>query len=94
MRDLLLDTDGDILIESGDLAIGNSDLQHQHDILRAHKGSYKEHPEIGVGIIDDVNNDNPNDLLRRIRANFEYDGMTVQSLKIKDNGNLAIDASY
>lgn len=94
MQDFLMDENGDLLIQNGDFVIGNSELQHQEDILAAHKGEYKEYPEIGVGIKEELLNENPRQVLVQIRANFEYDGMTVTTLQIAPNGNLVIDAKY
>ena len=94
MQDFLYDTDGDILIENGDFSIGESTQQHQEDILCAHKGEYKEYPEIGVGIKDELLNENPRQVLNQIRRNFEYDGMKVKTLEIAANGNLVVDAEY
>ncbi|PIB28910.1 hypothetical protein BFP77_08310 [Maribacter sp. 4U21] len=94
MQDYLLDDNGDLLIENGDFVIGNSELQHQQDLLASHKGEWKEYPEIGVGISEELLNENPRQVLVQIRANFEYDGMRVKTLGIAPNGNLVIDATY
>jgi|TARA_R110000823_G_scaffold309594_2_gene433958 hypothetical protein len=94
MQDFLRGEDGDILIRNGDFVIGESSLQHQEDILVAHKGEFKEYPEIGVGIDNELLNENPRQVLSQIRANFEYDGMRVKSLEVAANGNIVIDADY
>lgn len=92
--DILLTPEGDFQIENGDFVIGDATLQHQQDILISHKGEYKESPELGIGILTEVNNENPRAILAQIKRNFEYDGMTVKTLKVSDNGNLVIDAPY
>lgn len=92
--DILLTPEGDFQIENGDFVIGDGTLQHQQDILISHKGEYKESPELGIGILTEVNNENPRAILAQIKRNFEYDGMTVKTLKVSDNGNLVIDAPY
>ncbi|CAA0254148.1 oxidase [Tenacibaculum maritimum] len=94
MTDFLLDDNEDLTIQNGDFAIGNATLQHQKHILVAQKGEYKEHPEIGVGIANALNDENPRRLLTQIRRNFEYDGMQVKSLELKQDGSIAIDAPY
>lgn len=94
MIDFLVDDNHDLRIENGDLVLGDASLQHQNHIILAEKGEYKESPEIGVGILTELNNENPRELLTKIRRNFEYDGMSVNTLKIATNGNIVIDAEY
>lgn len=94
MDDFLLDENNDLIIKNGDLVIGNATLQHQNHIILAQKGEFKNAPEIGVGILTQLNNENPRELLSEIRKNFEYDGMRVNTLKVATNGNLLIDAEY
>lgn len=92
--DILLDQDGDLAFKDGDLVIGDATLQNQHLILVAHKGEYKDAPEIGVGITDALLEENPRRVLSQIRRNFEYDGMKVETIDLAENGNLIIDAVY
>jgi len=94
MTDFLLDDKNDLTIENGDFVIGDATLQHQNHILLAQKGEFKNAPEIGVGVLTELNNENPRALLSQIRRNFEYDGMKVKSLKVSENGNLLVDAKY
>lgn len=94
MDDFKLDQNGDIAIENGDFVIGDATLQHQEHIIIAQKGEYKEHPEIGVGIANALNDESPRQILTQIRRNFEYDGMTVNTLDIDELGNITIDAPY
>lgn len=94
MDDILLDDTNDLQLANGDFVIGNGTLQHQNHIILAEKGEYKEFPEIGVGVRTELNNENPRELLTKIRRNFEYDGMTVNKLNIAANGNIVIDALY
>lgn len=94
MNDFLLDENGDLLIEDGDLVIGDATTQNQQLILVAHKGEFKESPEIGVGISDALSSENLQELTNTIRRNFEYDGMTVNEIEIKPNGVLNVDAYY
>ncbi|WP_372747045.1 oxidase [Lutibacter sp.] len=94
MQDILVDDSGNLRIENGDFVIGSSTLQHQNHIIIAEKGEYKETPEIGVGVLTELLNENTRELLTKIRRNFEYDGMTVNKLNIATNGNILIDAEY
>ncbi len=94
MTDILLDEDGDLRIENGDLVLGEATAQNQELILIAHKGEFKESPEIGVGISNALLSENLQDIVNSIRRNFEYDGMQVNKLEIKPNGTLTVDANY
>ena len=94
MNDVLVDNANEIIIKNGDFAIGDASLQHQNHIILAEKGEYKERPEIGVGILSSLNDENPRELLSKVRRNFEYDGMTVKKLQVAQNGNIIIDAAY
>ncbi|MBB4117869.1 hypothetical protein GGR32_000141 [Mesonia hippocampi] len=93
-RDILIDDTGDLKIENGDFGTGNPTIQNQRLILISHKGEFKEAPELGVGISNELLNENPKKLLREIKRNFEYDGMKVKTLQIGTNDNLIIDATY
>lgn len=94
MKDILTDEDGDLLIKDGDIVIGDSDNQHQEDIILANKGEYKETPEIGVGIFQMLSDDDPMSVLIEIKKNLQYDGMQVKNVKYEDNGKITIDGSY
>lgn len=93
MKDIKFTATGDIDLSSGDIQYTESTMQHQHDILIAAKGDYKEYPTIGVDIRNELDNENPAEMLRTIRKEFSSDGMTVKKLDYK-NGNLNIDAEY
>ncbi|WP_264520382.1 oxidase [Flavobacterium sp. N1994] len=94
MKDILTDEDGDLLIRGGDIVIGDSDNQHQEDIILASKGEYKETPEIGVGIIQMLSDDDPMSVLIEIKKNLQYDGMQIRNVKYEDNGKITIDGNY
>ena len=92
--DILLDQDGHIRIENGDFVIGDSTQQHQKHLLMAMPGDYKQSPLVGVGVAEQLDDENPDDLLRAIRTTFVQDGMTVKNLSIASNGNIEVDANY
>lgn len=94
MTELLLDENGDLAIENGDFVTGFSDNQHQEHILIANKGEYKQFPEIGVGIIQMLNDDDYINVLIEAKKNLEYDGMKINNIKFEENGNLNIDGYY
>lgn len=100
MTDILLGIDenaadiDDLLIANGDLVIGESTLQHQRHLLIAEKGEYKENPTVGVGIYGFLLDDNVEDMMRTVVQEFSKDGMLVDSVKLNNDGKLAIDAEY
>lgn len=96
MKDLLTSTStGDIQISGGDLVLGLSNAQHQEHLLIAQRGSIKQFPEAGVGIINYINEGDIDVMLREIRYQFEKDGMAVESISFDPNtGKLTHDAKY
>ena len=94
MIDLLLTDDFDLDIQNGDFVIGDSTKQNQQCILLATQGEYKEHPEVGVGMINHILEDDIQQMLINAQRQFEHDGMIVNTLESDENGNLLIDATY
>lgn len=94
MKDLLLDENGDLLIKDGDFVIGESDNQHQLDILLAEKGEFKEFPELGVGIQEMLSDDEFVEFLIEAKKNLEYDGMDINNIEFTKDGKLKIDGKY
>jgi hypothetical protein len=58
----------------------------------ANEGSYKETPTTGVGLDNFLNSEDPAEMLRKIRIQFQKDGMEVT--KVDYNTNLEIKANY
>lgn len=50
VKDILLDSDYDLIVKNGDFYINDSDQQHIDLIIRCYKGAYKQFPLLGVGI--------------------------------------------
>lgn len=94
MKDILLNEHNDLRIENGDFVLGESSLQHQKHILLAQKGEYKGHPEVGAGLKNIYDDENPLQVLREIKRQMEYDGMRVIKLKINALGKLILKAFY
>lgn len=93
-NDLLLDDGLDLMFADGDLVIGEATRQHQVLLLLTSPGELREFPMRGVGLqhwlLDDTAK---GDVTRRIKQEFEADGMTVQ--RIRYNGdNVTTEASY
>lgn len=94
MKDLMKDSDGDLLITGDDLVIGTSDLQHQNDLIVTEKGAIKQFPDAGAGAFKYLENDQTADLLREIGLQFTADGMTVEGVAIQPDGTIKVEAAY
>lgn len=92
MKDLII-KEGVLQIDNGDLMVDDSDLQNQELLLLCAKGEFKQHPSVGVGVMNYLENDNPTELLEEIRRQFRGDGMKVHSIDFI-NKKLAVDANY
>lgn len=93
MKDILLDGNNDIEVQSGDFVIGDSEIQHQNHIVIASKGEYKRNPEVGANILDMLSEDSPKEAINEIKRQLEYDGAKVENIIYKD-GKLNIEATY
>jgi hypothetical protein len=97
MTDWLDDATGDLLLTGDasnyDISTGGSTQQPERDLLLARKGDYRLNPDIGVGLQDFLNDENPDALYRSIRSQLAQDGMVVDSVHITQN-KLHIDAHY
>lgn len=93
-KDFLMDTDGDMLIVDGDIAVGDSTLQNQYLLLKLQPGELRQWPQTGVGLENYLDDDDLGELEAEIRAQFVADGMTVNICKIFEDGKIEIDASY
>ena len=83
----------DIVVENGEMVLGDVLQQNQALILTLHRGELKESPAVGVGISDMLLDHDPLLWRSRIREQLEMDGQTVNDIKITTNG-VMIDASY
>jgi hypothetical protein len=95
MKDILLDDNEDIQIQSGDLVIGESGDQHVRHLVKSSKGEYKANPEIGVNLIDFLETDKIQELGYEINDQLKYDGATPGSIVLdSDTGEIFIKADY
>jgi hypothetical protein len=82
-QDILLDTDGDLLIENGDFVIGASDSQHIDHIVNAQLGEYKEHLLVGFGAINYLKtNVSEMEFKRDLKVQLEIDGYQDASIDL------------
>jgi hypothetical protein len=75
MKDLLLDTNGDLVVENGDLVISNSDRQNIEQLTLLNKGEYKEFPLLGFGAVRYIGTTiSKIEFKRDLKLQLEYDG--------------------
>lgn len=91
-QDFLLNDDGDMLIANGDLVVGDSDKQHQWDIIVAHKGWYKEFPYIGVGLMAYLKSTGMQlELKKNIQLQLQADNYSLNNLTVGDLDKMEIE---
>jgi hypothetical protein len=90
-NDFLLNEDGDLDIQNGDLVTGDANQQHISHILTATKGTYKQTPLLGVGISLELNGELDIRLKRLITLQLEVDNYKI--LKVGASNNV-IDINY
>lgn len=93
MIGILIDSDYQPLISSGELLLGEITPQNQAIITQSHKGEIKENPALGVGISDMLLDNDPLYWRVRIREALELDGEVVESIKITSS-EVQIKAHY
>lgn len=92
--DILCDETGDIAAKNGDFVLGDATFQHQQDLMTATEGEYKFDPLTGVGLAEFLDDEDPSEMMRKIRMQFAKDGMNVKTAKINKAGKIEIDAPY
>ena len=92
--DILLDSNFDLKIENGDFVMGDGTDQHQHCLLMAAKGDFKQFPNVGVDVFNYLNDERPEDMMREIRLQLTQDGMKINKMELVYPSNIKIDATY
>ena len=95
VKDFKTDTDGDLFISNGDLAIFESDSQSIVDIITSNNGDWKEYPLCGVGIDNYINSNSSHQFLTNsIKTQLTNDGFANIDVIYDDNNllNFTIDA--
>lgn len=81
-QDILLDEDNDMMINGGDLAVGDSDLQEVALLLGLSQGELKKDPVLGPGLTRKANAPmNMNKLQQLVRKHLERDGKDYDEVK-------------
>lgn len=80
----------DIIIKDGTLQIGNTDEQNAQIIIVAERGEFKEHPQLGVGLIHFLKSiGRERELVRAIRIQLALDGYKSPAISF-NQGNLQV----
>lgn len=75
--------DNAIFFVNGDIAVGESDVQHVSDTIAAFPGWWKEHPADGVGILSYLNSTGrEQELNRAMKIQLNSDGYRVDEAGI------------
>ncbi len=95
VNDLILDENsGDLAIDAtGDLVVGDAQYQCQKLVIKAIKRQFRNHIEVGVGIIYFLNDDSELiHLQHEIQKQLELDGYRVDLININGNIDLTVVA--
>ncbi|MDD2965538.1 MAG: hypothetical protein PHU33_16465 [Bacteroidales bacterium] len=96
--DFLLDETGDLANQDGDLVVGDASIQLQKDLIQAGEGEYKQNPTTGIGIYTFIDDEGPENLLKKIRSQLAGDNCNVKKSIVTNWGtekaDLQIDAEY
>jgi hypothetical protein len=84
--------DNDLLCLNGDIAIGESDVQHIEDTINAFPGWWKNNPQDGVGIFQYMNSAGQEQTIKRsLMLNLQSDGYSVSNPDVSvSNGTITI----
>lgn len=95
-QDIVLDDDGDLLIENGDFAVFKSDGTHIRHIVESARGNWRFSPLLGVDIVGFTNAVGTLASIRMrriIKSQLEQDGYRVDDVKIQNTENINIKAN-
>nr|DAN65681.1 MAG TPA: hypothetical protein [Caudoviricetes sp.]DAN68711.1 MAG TPA: hypothetical protein [Caudoviricetes sp.] len=86
MKDILTNTDYDLVIAQGDFFIGESAAQHVEFLFLSKQGEWKESPLTGCYIQRAQNGSVSRSLDRHIRIQLEADGFAIEKLQLSEKG--------
>jgi hypothetical protein len=91
--DILLNDDYSLKCVNGDFATGDSDAQNVDLLLTSTKGSFKESPAVGVGLINFLkkNVSSLREIRREIMVQLQNDGYKASNFEVDENGEFTID---
>ncbi|MEI6061944.1 MAG: hypothetical protein WCR72_14675 [Bacteroidota bacterium] len=93
-NDILLDDNYDLLVRDGDLVTDDVLIQQQALLLATGESEWKQSPIVGVGMDYFILDESEREALRKIRQQFQSDGLQVLTLKKATGGNLTIQSQH
>lgn len=94
MIDISLDDIEDLEIVGGDFIMRESTGQHQRQLILNNNGDFKQYPASGVGAFNYLDDENYQELTRKITTEFVRDGMDVRGIRIAGSGTIRSNAYY
>lgn len=92
-QDFLLDENWDLLIENGDLIIGNANQQHIALIVVTGPGHWKENPFLGFNAaLYEGSNTNPTEMRTNLSEQLQSDNNVLNQLTVSNGFIVNIDA--
>lgn len=92
-QDFILDNEGDLKLDTGDLEIGLSDQAHIKDIFNSYPGWWRNYPYVGVGAFNYIESDGEDQqLIQDGKTQLTADGYIVNFVTpIREGGVLTCD---
>lgn len=90
MQDILIDTEGDIIIESGDFVIGESTGQEVTLILKIAPGGNRENGYLGMDLANELDEDGGVNFKAELKKQLKLDNKRLKQFII-DGEKLSID---
>jgi hypothetical protein len=92
-KDLLLDDNGDLMIQNNDFVVGDSTYQDIKLVIQSAPGEWRPFPTIGVNATNylkspDASKDG---LLNEIKKQVKAIGIPLKSVYIDGNGDIKVD---
>jgi len=89
MNDILLSDDNDLRILNGDFIVSESEEQEIKMIMQSVKNDYKQFPELGVNLVEEINSESSLLALKqRIKLNLRADNKQAKGIDI-ENGTIS-----
>jgi len=87
-KDILLDSNDDLIFKDGDFAIGESLMQDVGIILRLNQGDLKSDPLLGPSLIQlEKTIEDADEFKERVKIHLKRDGKNYNKLKSRINMN-------
>lgn len=89
MKDVMIDSDGDLMLRNGDFALGEDVEQRKYLLLATDKNDWKQWPEMGVGLAGFLEDDG-NAYATEIREQLVMDGMKLKRMGLNNQQEIEL----